>query len=69
MIPTPVRKYVADTFANVVYWDAAWLVVFVVTGLTLKQIIESELLGTCLAILIARPYGIFLDRVRRAFGV
>lgn len=63
------RLYAADTLADIIYWDSAWFVVFVLVGLSWNQIAWSLVLGTATAIPLARPYGKFMDWMRRRFGV
>jgi hypothetical protein len=62
-----VRKYLVDTGTNIVFWDSAWLVVFLVVRLSWSQLLSSEILGTVSALFLARPYGMVLNRVRTHF--
>lgn len=62
------KKYLVDTSSNLIFWDSAWFGVFLLVRLSMIQIEESLALGTFLAILLARPYGIFLDLFRRRLG-
>lgn len=64
-----VRRYLADTFAMVVFSVAVGAFVeLVITGLTLEQTIRVRAAAIPISLLIGRPYGIYRDWVFRRWG-
>jgi L-alanine exporter len=64
-----VRRYLADTFAMVVFSIAIGAFVeLVITGLTLEQTIKIRATAIPVSLLIGRPYGMYRDWVFRQLG-
>lgn len=64
------KKYVADTFAYMVFWSGiTFLIQVLLLGITIEKFVVSSLLGFVATILLAGIYGQFLDFVRNKFKV
>ena len=64
MIRSYSHKMVADTFALVTFAFAVGMIVEVVlSGLTLQQSLQSRLFAIPLNFIVARPYGMYRDRL------
>lgn len=64
-----VRRYLADTFAMVVFSIAIGAFVeLVITGLTIEQTIKIRAAAIPVSLLVGRPYGAYRDWVFRRLG-
>lgn len=63
------RRYLADTFAMVIFSIAIGAFVeIVITGLTIEQTIKIRAAAIPVSLLVGRPYGIYRDWVFRRLG-
>lgn len=64
-----IKNIVRDTVAFILYRVPLVFVVLAILGVPFVQIITACLISTAISGFTGRPYGIFLDRVRKVFKV
>jgi hypothetical protein len=65
----PVVMYVADTLAFLTFKAPIYAAVLLLAGASLVQVAAAVGSGTVAALALSRPFGVFLDWLRRRTGV
>ena len=62
------RRWFADTVANITFWGSIWTTIYIVWGLSFQQILAVGSTGLLLCALLGGVYGKYQDRFRKFFG-
>jgi len=64
-----VHRFVVDTIVYFSFWSvSSYIINVVIVGITLQQYVAISMVGTVNTIILARPYGWFLDWGRKKLG-
>jgi hypothetical protein len=64
-----VHRFVVDTIVYFSFWSvSSYIINVVIVGVTLQQYVAISMVGTVNTIILARPYGWFLDWWRKKLG-
>lgn len=64
-----IRRFIVDTTGYFAFWTASsYIINVMIVNITLEQYLAISVLGTVNTVILARPYGWFLDWWRKKFG-